>query len=348
MTFTSVPGFLLLFVKSVKLILLMIILLLGPDDFSKKQYIGALAKEQQAESQFFTDAAEAPLLSGFLEQDLFAKKNMFVLESLLSKYEFNAEILDKLIASQNIIIFKEEKIDKRLGSSKQLLSHKGVEVKDFALPHGQELDAWIQGRVKNLGGSISGEAVNLLAQKMGRDEAIETKFGGKVVEVKEIYNLWQVDGEIKKLLAYAGALEISSADIRELVFGNSEVDTLQIANAIGEKNKHRAFSLVHGFLSGGGDDKGQIIQLNALLSEQFRNILMIQDFLAQKISETSILQKTGWKSGRLFVVKKIAGRFSLQAVKDLLNKLSSLDQEMKTSSTPPRVLLELVLSQLFL
>jgi DNA polymerase III delta subunit len=326
----------------------MIILLLGPDDFSKKEYNRSLAQKYKAETEIFVNPDAAPQLAGLLEQDLFAKTKISVLEGLLPKYDFNGEILDKLAASKNIIIFEEEKIDRRLAVSKLLLSHKSVETKEFALPHGKDLDAWITNRVKDLGGSISKAGVNFLAEKLGRDETVETKFGGKIVDVKEIYSLWQADGEIKKLLAYADGTEIGEAEIRELVFANSEVDTLQIANAIGEKNKQLAFEQVADFLAEGGEEKGRIIQLNALLSEQFRNILIVQDFVARKIPEGEILQQTGWKSGRLFVTKKTAARFTPKIVKDLLAKLASLDREMKTSSTPPRVLLELILSQLFI
>jgi DNA polymerase III delta subunit len=326
----------------------MISVLLGPDDFSKKEYIRGLARKQGAVTEIFASADEAPELPGFLEQDLFAKAKFFLLFGLLSKYDFDEGILSKLSASKNIIVFVEEKVDKRLSSSKLLLSHRGVETKEFALPHGKDLDAWIVKRAKDLGVIISKEAASLLAQKLGRDESIETRFGGKIADAKEIYNLWQADSEIKKLIAYANGSEIAEADIHELVFSHTEADTLQIANAIGEKNKRQAFFLVNGFLSQGGDEKGQIIQLNALLSEQFRNILMVQDFISRKTPEDEILRQTGWKSGRLFITKKTSARFASKTVTDLLGKLASLDREMKTSSSPPRVLLELTLSQLFI
>ncbi|MCL5009174.1 MAG: hypothetical protein M1400_02420, partial [Patescibacteria group bacterium] len=60
------------------------------------------------------------------------------------------------------------------------------------------------------------------------------------------------------------------------------------------------------------------------------------------------LEITGWKPGRLFVVKKIASRFAAPKVWQTLFKLEALDTELKTSSTPPRVLLDLILSQLLM
>jgi DNA polymerase III delta subunit len=127
------------------------------------------------------------------------------------------------------------------------------------------------------------------------------------------------------------------------------VETLDIANAIAENNKQSALRLIGKFLNqqNQSEEKAAIIHLNALLAEQFRNIYMIQDFLSRKISEKDILEKTAWKTGRLFVIKKIASKFSPKKVMEFLNKLQFLDEELKTSSTPPKVLLDLIVSQLF-
>ena len=97
----------------------------------------------------------------------------------------------------------------------------------------------------------------------------------------------------------------------------------------------------------GADEKGAIIQLNGLISEQFRNVAMAQDFLSQKKGENQILEITGWKSGRLFVMKKIASKFPAKKVLEFLSKLAALDEELKTSQTPPKVLLDLIVAQLF-
>jgi DNA polymerase III delta subunit len=324
----------------------MLILLLGPDNFSKKDHISFLAAQEKAEVEFFVDETAPPRLENLLEQDLFAKKKLHVLQGLLAKYSLDSAVLEKLINSKNTIIFLEDKVDKRLASNKLVLANKNVKVKDFTLPHGSELDAWIIKQVKAAGASISKPAANLLAQKLGRDDVQETKFGGKVVDVKEVYNLHQAQSEINKLIAYAAGREITPQDVEDLVVEDREVDVLKIVNAIGDRQKGAAFNLVNEFLRD-GDNKAQVIQLNALLSEQFRNILVVQDFTARNVPEAGILEQTSWKSGRLFVMKKISRAFVPAKVKDCLNKLAALDGELKTSSTPPRVLLDLILTQLF-
>ncbi|MCL5666540.1 MAG: hypothetical protein M1383_02120 [Patescibacteria group bacterium] len=325
----------------------MISIFLGPDDFTKKEYIKSLAEKQGAVLEVFRDAENAPRADKLAERDLFAKKKILVLENLLSKYAADEKMAEKLAGCPNDIIFLEEKLDKRSSANKKILANKFVTTKEFALPHGKNLDKWIMEKVKFYQGKINPKAADLLARKLGRDEALETKFGGKVADVKEVYNLWQADNEVKKLLALSGGGEILENDIEELVVENGEVDVFKIINALADNKKNLALGLVQDFLdSGSGDEKAKIIQLNALISEQFRNILAVQDLLSRKVMDEEILSRTSWKSGRLYVMKKNAVKFSQVKAKELLAKLEHLDEELKTSATPPRVLLDLILAQM--
>jgi len=257
--------------------------------------------------------------------------------------------LEKLFGTQNTIIVAEEKLDKRLAFVKKLTKDKRITIQNFDLPHGRELNVWIEKRVKDLGGKISKAVVEVLAVRLGRDEGTEKKFGGKIVEIKEAFNLWQADSEIQKLLACSSAGEISENDVNNLVSENLEIDGFKITNAIGDGRKQEALDLIGHFLSEqtGSDEKGSIIQLSALLAEQFRNVAMVQDFSARHTPESEILEKTGWKSGRLFVMKKISSKFPSKKVMEFLKKVEALDTELKTTQTPPKVLLDLIVAQLF-
>lgn len=326
----------------------MITLLLGSDDFSKKGFIDSLVAERGAFLSVFSESAELPDVSGLLESDLFSKPKVFVLQNFMP--EFGEANIEKCILTPNHIVISLKSLDKRKKENKELLSNPKIIVKEFLLPHGKELDGWIINRVKFYGKTISQTSADLLAARLGRDSGKETKVAGKVVAVEEVFDLWQADSEIKKLLAYAGGGEISEQGILDLVPENGEVDVFDLTNAIADNKKKEAMALLNKFLAmqTGSDEKAGIIQLNALLSEQFRNVAIVQDFLASRTPETEILEKTGWKSGRLFVIKKIASRFPAKKIIELLNKLEALDEELKSSSIPPRVLLDLILSQLFI
>jgi len=326
----------------------MFTLLLGSDDFSKKEFIDSLVKDKGADLVVFSEGDKVPNAGSFLETDLFSKPKVFVLQNIMP--EFLQADIEKLIASANNIVISVKSLDKRKKENKDLIANAKITVKEFALPHGKELNDWILKRVKFYGGAMNKEAIDLLAIRLGRDNGKEIKAAGKVVSAEEVFDLWQVDSEIRKLIAYKAGEEINEIDVKELVSENGEVDVFDLTNAIGDNQKQKALEFLHRFLKeqSAGDEKGAIIQLNALLSEQFRNAAAVQDFMAAKKPENQILEMTGWKPGRLFVMKKIAARFPAKKILDFLNKLEALDEELKTSSTPPRVLLDLILAQLLI
>jgi DNA polymerase III delta subunit len=324
----------------------MLTLLLGSDDFSKRDFIGSLVKDKGTDLKVFSEADDLPNPGSLTETDLFSRPKVFVLQNVAP--DFLPSDIEKLISSANQIVVSAKSLDKRKKESKDLLANKNISIKEFILPHGRELNNWISERVKFYGGKITNEAIELLAVRLGRDSGKETKAGGKVVAVEEVFDLWQVDGEIRKLISFAAGAEIGAKEVADLVYENGEVDVFDLTNAIADNQKNKALELLNKFLSSqtGSDEKGGIIKLNALLSEQFRNVAMVQDFMAAKKSEDDVLESTGWKPGRLFIMKKIAGRFPAKKIIEFLNKLEALDEELKTSSTPPRVLLDLIVSQL--
>ncbi len=321
-------------------------LLLGTDDFSKKEFIDSLVKDKGADLVVFSESDQMPNSGPLLETDLFSKAKVFVLQNIMP--EFGQADIEKLISSANYVVFSVKSLDKRKKENKELIANPKIATKEFVLPHGRELNNWIAKRAAFYGGVMNKEAVELLAVRLGRDNGKEIKAAGKVVSAEEVFDLWQADSEIRKLIAYKAGEEINETDVRELVSENGEVNVFDLTNALGDNQKQKALELLRRFLQEqtGSDEKGAIIQLNALLSEQFRNVAMIQDFMVAKKSEDEILEITGWKPGRLFVMKKLSSRFPPKKILEFLNKLEALDDELKTSSTPPRVLLDLIVSQL--
>ncbi|MBI5530053.1 MAG: hypothetical protein HY918_00945 [Candidatus Doudnabacteria bacterium] len=326
----------------------MLYLFLGPNDFEKQQQVAVLEQKLGIKPEIFSDAENMPMAEDLAGQDLFSKQKIYVLRNMAAKFADEA-IVNSLAGGKNHIIFLEEKLDKRNADNKKMLANPKVEVRQFALPHGEELNNWLKQRAQDYKLSMDNEALEALAVRLGRDAAKETKVGGKIIDVQEVYNLWQADSELKKLAAFANGSVLQAKDVNNLVSENGEVDVFELTNAIADNDKQKSLQLMHGFLrqQATADEKTAIIQLNALLAEQFRNVAMIQDLTEQKKTEGDILEMTGWKSGRLFVMKKIASRFANKKVLDFLNKLKALDEELKTSSTPPRVLLDLIVVQLF-
>lgn len=325
----------------------MISILLGPDDYTKKAHISSFAKKIGAEVEVFNSVEKPPRLRDFLQQSLFSGAKVYVVEGLFLKVDWQ-DSLDAAIASPNKIFIVENKLDKRMTAAKVFFADKRVTIQEFPLPHGKELDTWIQKRAGELKGSIIPEAASTLASLLGRDSAQEKKIAGKIVEVTEVYSLWQVNSELSKLISYANGKNITPEMVKEIVCAGYEINVMEITDALAAKDRKKALSLIHNFLTAdtASDEKSSIIQLAAILAEQLRSIAIVEGFLSSNTPENIILEKTGWKSGRLFIMKKIASRFSPKSVKETLVKLDALDTELKTGSTPPRVLLDMIVAQI--
>lgn len=320
----------------------MLELLIGTDDFTKNEYVTQKILEHKAEKEFF--AIESLKQAGaMLEQSLFGGLKVYILEAQVNWLSDNV-LVEKLANSKNIILFLESKLDKRLSQTKALLSNKNILVKNFEVPVGQELENWIMERVVSLGGKIAKSATKILAENfVGQSNPYASKY-----EKQAEFSLWAVDSEIKKLLAYVGQQEITEKQVLELSSSKVETNSLEIANAISTNNQQQVFNLLEKYFSESGKDtKTPVLQLSALLGEQFRSMLTLMLLKEQGKTDKQLEILTGWKSGRVFMVSKASEHFPKAKILSFLQKLGSLDEEIKQTSTPPRVILELIISQLF-
>lgn len=303
----------------------MIYLLLGKDDYSKKQFLKELqAKEQAAALEYFYEWNEQAVLGAVRNFGLFAKKQIAVIFGQLGKFDF-AEFIEKIKDTPNILVFIEDALDKRKTETKKILADKNIKTVEFEIPAGAELRKWVQERAKQIGLKLNVKALDLLLARLGADSA----------EGERLYNLWQVNSELSKLKIFAGSSEVQPKDIDQLVSENLEENIFKITNAIGDKNKTETIRTLTEYMDRlPGDEKTKVISLSGILAEQFRGILTVQGLLAERHQEAMIMKQTGYSPGRLFVYKKIAKNFKGEKIIDALRKLELLDEEIKTSQGP--------------
>lgn len=312
----------------------------GSDDYSKKLHVGRIVQGLGLPVADFPEGS-APDAYSLVGGDLFGGSKIFILHNQASGM-LDQGILEAFKKSQNHIFFLEDSIDKRTTFAKKLLQDKGLSFQDFPAPEGKGLVTWVEGRVRELGGSINHGTAARLLERMGVTLAEMGSFGaGNKV------SLWQIDSELNKLVTYADGASVSDESIELLVPENFETQGFDIINALAEKNRTKVFSLCERFFAeaGGSDEKAKFILLGSLLADQFRSILIVQGSQAAGVPESEVLAKTGWKPGRLFMVKKVAGRFEQKKVTETLGRLESFDSELKTTNTPPHVLIDLILAQ---
>jgi DNA polymerase III delta subunit len=323
----------------------MLYILLGSDDFSKQQFIDAQAKKLGIGSVRVNSVDTVDRLLELGTPDLFANKSLHVIQgSLAVLAQAAAEQLRILADSASELVFVEEKVDKRKKEYQVLLKHKHVTVKDFAIPEGAEFTRWLESRVNALGGSATKPAIQLLANRL-RGSQVEPSTSW--AEGAPAYTLWQADQELVKLLTYAHGAAVDEAMVTMLSTRQYDTHAWTITNALAERQGAKLFTLLEAFFHEADttDEKTKTIQLTALLAEQFRSILLVQAASVERQSDEHILELTGWKSGRLYVIKKLAQKFETKVVRDFLSKLEHLDIELKTTATPPRILLDMICAQ---
>ncbi len=316
----------------------MLHILLGKHHFAKQSYIDDLAtKKSVVVTRYINETL--PHLENLTQPSLFSKPGIVVLDGCLNKVEV-MEFIPTLIESKDIFVIVEEKVDKRKTEITKLLKLPNVVVKEFPVPHGSALAEWVSNHAKELGSSITQPAANLLMRLLG-GESTDPRF-----EVD--MDLWQIHNELKKLAVYADGKEITEDMVSVLVRNVAVPQVWDIVDAVGKRQPALVLATMQKYLESDSstDDKAKIIQLNALLADQFRSLLLVKSAQNIGMPDDIVLDKTGWKSGRLFVMKKLSAPFEEKSLVATLGKLEALDVELKTGSVPPKVLLDLICSQI--
>ncbi len=302
----------------------MIYLLLGEDDFSKREFLLSLQSEKKLNTESFFDDAEAQqIINAANSGSLFGGQSLIKLYGIAEK--LNAEQWKQLKKSSNILVFIETTLDKRKSEVKQLLADKDIAIKEFNVPSGAEFKKWVLQRANKYNIDFEPRALEMFLQRLGIGQG---NFG------REIYDLWQAEMELLKLKAFAQNHKVSADTVQNLTAENLDENVFNITNAIGDRKKPVAVQLLTNYMDrfAGVDEKNKVISLSALLAEQFRGILMVKNMAGKPDAE--IAKVTGYNSGRLFVYKKIAGQFAIEKILEFLRKLELLDEETKTSSNP--------------
>jgi len=318
----------------------MIYLLVGEDDFSKQNFIKELYKPGvEVQSR---DVERLPSAEELSSNDLFGSKKLWILRNCVDALERDTW-LTKVSASPHIILLVEEKLDRRKTATKAWLTDKRLTLKEFFVPESAELSKWVTDHAQSLGLSWTQDLSTHLLDRLG---FVDTGRFGEGTKP----DLWLIHHELEKIKTYSADEPPTKETINNLVPQNAEAHVFSILDALAAKQSRDVTNLLSNYFSGqdGTDEKAKAIALTAVLAEQFRSILLVLAASVERVSDQKLLADTGWKSGRLFVVRKNASRFAPAKVKDLLQKLSFLDTELKSSSTPPRVLLDLILAPLLI
>lgn len=318
---------------------IMVRIYLGTDSFAKEQRLKTLAAQKGAELRRFAEGDVFPNAGQFGGATLFGPPQVFVFDNSIS-HSGLLDKVDELLAPSAEIIILEDSAPKRGSALLALTKNPQVEIVKFDPPAVDKAPVWLVDQAKNYGAAITMEGARALVSALVPEPASSWD--------KPVVDLRQLDNELQKLLAYADGKPVTGEAVAALTKKNESTEIWHVINAIAEKNSKGVFTSLEKFLAdtgSTGDDKAKLIFLNAMLADQFRNILLVQDVQGRRLPDQEILAKTGWKSGRLYQLKKLATKFPGPKLRQILQRLEDLDIELKTSSTPARPIVDLILAQ---
>lgn len=313
----------------------MITLLLGINPLAKKQHISDAVSKTGAEIERFTESSTIPELESLFEQQLFGAPKIVVFDHCWKQLD-SEQLLEKLGDNQSATVFiLEGSLDKRVKANQAFLKDKRVTVLELNSPVGIKASSdWITSLAKQQGIAIEPAASLALAKAL-------------LVDDEASLDVMRAQNELEKLKQYSAGALITKDMVTELVESTTGVDTFALLNAIATKNKQLAMQLLETyFATESADEKNNAIKVTAMLSEQFRTLLIALDTTNRRMPDAAVLKLTGWKSGRLFVLKKLSRNFTIPKVLQALSKLGNLDRELKTSTMPPHVVLDLIIADM--
>jgi len=274
-------------------------------------------------------------------------KKLIIVENFLKKKGQKIEealsfLKEGKIPDGTVVVFREDGVpDARLAIFKFLNKPKQAEKFDFLSP--AKLNQWIFKEVETNGVEISRAAAELLSELVGPD-------------------LWQMSGEIGKLAAYCrgrgkkekgkkGLIEVEDANL--FVRGNFDENIFALTDALGQKNKKIFFKILNEQIEAGLSEQ----YIFSMLVRQFRILLQIKEAIAEdypflSLGDPVVRQKIATNLGlHPYVVQKALYQSKNYAVSDLkkiYGEMLEIDMKMKRTNLDPRILLDLLVSKIFL
>jgi len=309
----------------------MLILLYGQDSYRSRQklkdIIGRYKKIHKSGLSLTYFDGENLKFDDFKDEmrqvSMFGEKKLLVLSNVFANQDFKekfSENFKELSETKDVVLFYET--DKVLAKDKffTFLKNKG-KVQLFSPLGGEKLKAWVKQEFLKFEVGVSQEAIAKLIDFTGSD-------------------LWLLFNEIMKLANYKRGGKVDSKDVILLTNPKIETAIFKTIDAISQKDKKQALSLIHQHL-GKGDNP---LYLLSMINFQFRNLLIVKDLIEKNEPYYLILKTTQLHP---FIVRKSyqqASKFTFAELKKIYQEIFQVDLDIKTGKVSPETALDLLIA----
>lgn len=312
----------------------MLYILFGADDFSLREELekikeGLGDKELLASNTTVFEGHQlklGQLVDVCSAMPFFGSHRLVIVEGLLGRFgEGEGRSLKDVVGGMpetTVLVFIDGQIKRDNPLLKELAPQ--AKVKEFPLLRGAALSGWIQRRVAKGSGTISPQAVRLLAALVGE-------------------NLWVLASEIEKLLLYTYGRRIEEGDVKEVVSYAREASVFAMVDALIEGRASTAARLLHQLLQEGATAP----YLLFMITRQLRLLVQAKELTLKGVPASLIKDRLGLASDyTLTKALEQSKRYSMGRLEQVYRKLLETDLAIKRGKWKGELALDLLVAEL--
>ncbi len=312
----------------------MVYILFGADDFSLREELekikeGLGDKELLAYNTTIFEGHQlklSQLVDVCSAMPFFGSHRLVIVEGLLGRFEEgDGRSLKDVVGGMpetTVLVLIDGQVKRDNPLLKELAPQ--AKVKEFPLLRGAALREWIQRRVAKGSGTISTQAVRLLAALVGE-------------------NLWVLASEIEKLLLYTYGRRIEEGDVREVVSYAREASVFTMVDALIEGRASTAARLLHQLLQEGATAPYLLV----MITRQLRLLVQAKELSLKGVPASLIKDRLGLASDyTLTKALQQSRRYSMGRLEQVYRKLLETDLAIKRGIWKGELALDLLIAEL--
>ena len=172
--------------------------------------------------------------------------------------------------------------------------------------------------------------IDLLIQDSG--------YGNKDIE----YNLYNLENDIKKIIAHSNGDEILSSDVALTISTNLETNVFAMLDAVSRNRKDEAYRLLHNLMVSGEG----VFRLLALISSQLELILEVKEMREAGMGLSQMQKQLGIHEFRIKKAMSVTEKYSTDRLKHVLSGAYAIDGNIKSGLLEPGLALELFIAEI--
>lgn len=279
------------------------------------------------------------IISGCNTFSMFSEKRVVVVKDFpplktASPKGFGKDEIEKLIDYINnsnestVLILTSEEVDKKTALYKAINS-KGSDY-DFAPIDRGDLQAFIKKNIKKNGKIIDTKTLRFMIELSG--------YYNKDTE----YRLYNLDNDIKKIVALCDDELIDENSVKEAVLGDVDTFIFNLIDAVSNNKKDDAYRILYNILSDGSDP----FKILALLVSQFELMLEVKELREEGRNLVEISKILKIHEFRIKKAIAFCDKFSLNKIKETLTNIYQTDRMIKSGELDSKLALEIFIAKI--